>query len=105
MVDFDRIFSPYEQQELSTIINNYYLKTTRQIVVVTVNNIEPYTDIQKYASDLGNYWGVGDAKKNNGLLIVLCNSCKKIGIASGTETQLILTNQICTEVVNHTIIP
>lgn len=103
--DYVNIFNAAQKEELSDIINDYYKKTTRQIVVVTVDNITPYTDILVYATDLGNYWGVGDATKNNGVTIVLCNSCRQVGIATGTGTQLILTDQICKEIIDETMIP
>lgn len=103
--DYDGIFSPLQRKELSDIIYNYNIETTRQIVIVTIDSISPYSDIRKYATDLSNYWGVGDAEKNNGLTIVMCNSCSKIGIATGTGTELILTDEICKEVIEKTIVP
>ena len=103
--DYDSIFSPSQRKELSDIIYNYNIETTRQIVVVTIDSISPYSDIRKYATDLGNYWGVGNAEKNNGLTIVMCNPCRQIGIATGTGTELILTDEICKNVINQTIIP
>lgn len=103
--DYDSIFSPSQIKELSDIIYDYNIETTRQIVVVTIDSIEPYTDIQKMATDLGKYWRVGTAEKNNGLIILLCKPCKKIGIATGTGTELILTDEICKNVIDQTIIP
>lgn len=103
--DYDSIFNITQIKELSDIIYDYNIKTTRQIVIVTVDNISPYSDIVKYATDLSNYWGVGDAEKNNGLTIILCNPCRKIGIATGTGTEQVLTNKICEEVIQKTILP
>ena len=103
--DYDSIFSPSQRKELSDIIYDYNIETTRQIVVVTIDSISPYSEIQKYATDLGNYWGVGDAEKNNGLTIVMCNPCRQIGIATGLGTELILTDEICKDVIDQTIIP
>ncbi len=103
--DYDSIFSPSQRKELSDIIYDYNIETTRQIVVVTIDSISPYSEIQKYATDLGNYWGVGDAEKNNGLTIVMCNPCRQIGIATGLGTELILTDKICKDVIDQTIIP
>jgi uncharacterized protein len=103
--DYDSIFSPLQRKELSDIIYNYNIETTRQIVVVTVDNINPYSDIQKMATDLGKYWGVGTAEKDNGLIILLCKPCQRIGIATGFGTELVLTDQVCTEVIDKTIIP
>ncbi|MCA0154266.1 TPM domain-containing protein [Winogradskyella vincentii] len=103
--DYDSIFSPSQRNELSDIIHDYNMETTRQIVVVTIDSISPYSDIKKYATDLSNYWGVGDAKINNGLTIVVCNPCRQIGIATGTGTEQILTDDICKKVIDQTIIP
>ncbi len=103
--DYDGIFSSNQRKELSELLYDYHVKTTRQIAVVTIDSISPYSDIQKFATDLGNYWGIGAAEKDNGLIIVLCKSCGLIGIATGSGTERILTDQICNEVINHTIIP
>lgn len=103
--DYDTVFNASEKQELFNILYDYDKKTTRQIVVVTVNEISPYTDIQKYATDLGNYWGVGTKEKNNGLTIVFCQSIREIGIATGLGTQKILTNDICKNVIDSIMIP
>ncbi|TYA69807.1 TPM domain-containing protein [Seonamhaeicola marinus] len=103
--DYDSIFSPSQRKELSDMLYDYNIETTRQIVVVTIDNISPYLNIQKYATDLSNYWGVGHAEKNNGLTIVMCKPCRQMGIVTGTGTELILTDEICKNVIEQTMIP
>lgn len=103
--DYNHLFNLKQVKELSAILYNYNLKTTREIVVATVDNITPYSDIVKYATDLGNYWGVGDSEKNNGIVIVVCNPCRQIGIAVGSGTQTVLTSEICKEVIEKIMLP
>ncbi len=103
--DFGQVFTESQRTELSQILYDYDIETTRQIVIITIDSIKPYKDIQKYATDLGNIWGVGTAEKNNGLTIVMCNPCRQIGIATGTGTELILTDEICKNVIENIIIP
>ncbi len=103
--DYGQIFTESQRNELSKILYDYDIETTRQIVVVTVDSIKPYKDIQKFATDLGQNWGVGTVKKNNGLTIVVCKPCRQIGIATGTGTELILTDEICKKVIGEKIIP
>ncbi|WP_396637393.1 TPM domain-containing protein [Maribacter sp. R77961] len=103
--DYGQIFTESQRTELSKILYDYEIETTRQIVVVTVDSIKPYNEIQKYATDLGQKWGVGNAEKDNGLVIVLCNPIREIGIATGTGTELILTDEICKIVIDSTIVP
>jgi len=103
--DYGQIFTESQRTELSKILYDYDYETTRQIVVVTIDSIKPYKEIQKYATDLGQTWGVGTAEKNNGLTIVVCNPCRQIAIATGTGTKLILTDEICKKVIAEKIIP
>lgn len=103
--DYGQIFTELQRTELSKILYDYDIETTRQIVVVTVGSIKPYNNIQKFATDLGQTWGVGTAEKNNGLTIVVCKPCRQIGIATGTGTELILTDEICKKIIEEKIIP
>ncbi|MFC4634576.1 TPM domain-containing protein [Dokdonia ponticola] len=103
--DYAQILTESQRKELTKTLYDYNIETTRQIVVVTVDRIKPYQNIQQYAVDLGNEWAVGDAEKNNGLTIVVCSQCQQIGIATGLGTELILTDSICKEVIDKTMIP
>ncbi|WMI67816.1 YgcG family protein [Mangrovimonas sp. YM274] len=103
--DYDDVFTLEQRQELSQLLYNYNLKTTRQIAIVTVETISPYQDIQRFATDLGKYWGVGTKKDDNGMIFVICNPCRQLGIATGTGTEKVLTNDICKRVIDTTIIP
>jgi uncharacterized protein len=103
--DYGKVFTELQRTELSKLLYDYDIVTTRQIVVITIDSIKPYQNIQKYAVDLGNEWGIGNAEKNNGLTIVVCNPCRQIGIATGTATEMILTDKICKNVIEQIIIP
>ena len=103
--DYSDVLSRDEELELWGILYKYDVKTTRQIVVVTIDNISGYDDIQKYASDLGNEWGVGTAEKDNGLVIVLSIPLRQLGIATGAGVDHILTDEICKRVIDNIFIP
>jgi len=103
--DYGQIFTESQRNELSKVLYDYNIETTRQIVVVTIDSIKPYQKIQRYATDLSNEWGIGTAEKNNGLTIVVCKQCRQIGIATGFGTELILTDEICKNVIDNIIIP
>ena len=61
--DYDSIFSPAQRQELAQLLYNYDKNTTRQIVIVTIDDIAPYSDIHKFTTDLSNYWGGWTSRK------------------------------------------
>jgi uncharacterized protein len=66
-----------------------YNKTTAQAVVVTVNSLEG-ASIDDYALKLARDWKIGTAEKNNGLLILLSTTERKIKceVGSGLEGRL-----------------
>lgn len=70
-------------------INNVYTKgvalndaTTAQAVIVTVESLDGEQPAD-YALEIGRQWGVGDADKNNGVVILLSVTDREIYIAVG----------------------
>ncbi|MEN1784629.1 MAG: TPM domain-containing protein [Bacteroidota bacterium] len=103
--DYDSIFKPAEKEALTRLLINYEDNTSRQIVIVTVHHLYDYQDIQRLATDLGNYWGVGQTEEDNGLLLLLCKPERQIAIATGLGTEQVLTDSICKRVIDHHMIP
>ncbi|AGC78032.1 uncharacterized protein LX97_03121 [Nonlabens dokdonensis] len=103
--DYSNVLTDDQVSFLSDLLENYKKDSSRHVVLVTIDSMEPYQDIVNYGTDLGNFWGVGTKEKNNGILIVFCKPCSQVGIATGKGTELVLTNQICQEVVNKDMLP
>lgn len=82
--DFEEVFSAEEEAELSSIIKQHEQQTSNELVIVTVSDIAPYTDMKSYAIDLGNEWEVGQKDKNNGIAIVLSRKLKEVYITTGS---------------------
>jgi len=75
---------------LSSDVENYMQKRSvalnnvdgTQIVVVTVNNLEG-SSIEDYALELFRSFGIGDSKKNNGILILVSKEDRLLRIEVG----------------------
>lgn len=72
-----------------TDINTVYTKgvalqeqTSAQAVIVTVDDLDG-EPIEDYALNIGRDWGVGDAEKNNGVVILFSENDREIYIAVG----------------------
>ncbi|QTE21539.1 TPM domain-containing protein [Polaribacter cellanae] len=103
--DYEAVFNVDEITILTKIIRDFERKTTNQIAIVSISSIGTYTDFDKYAIDLSNYWKVGQKNKDNGLTIVFSKKLRKIRISTGNGTEKILTDQICKAIINQIIIP
>jgi uncharacterized protein len=83
-------------------IDEFYNLTKTPILI---DNGYIYNDIVKFATDIGNTWGVGEYEKDNGIVVLICKPCRNIGIAVGTGIEDVLTDEICKEIIQKTMIP
>ncbi|MCD2260178.1 TPM domain-containing protein [Psychroserpens luteolus] len=105
VLDLSQVFNTFQIDELSKKIIDYEQQTTNEIVVLTVDSISPFDDIHTYSSAIGDYWGVGKKDKDNGLVIVLRKNQKHIWLSTGDGTSKILTDSICQDIIDNTMIP
>ena len=75
-------------------------QTTDQLVIVTVASLQGQ-DIAHYSMNLANRWGVGQAGKNNGVLLVVAPNERKVRIAVGYGLEGLLTDQRTAAIVQE----
>ena len=104
-LDISNIFSKSQILSLSQKIIHFEEKTSHEIVLLTVDSISPFDNIEVYSSAIGDYWGVGKKDKDNGLVIVLRKNQKHIWLSTGTGTSKFLTDSVCQAIIDNTMIP
>ena len=82
--------------------------TSNQIVVVTLNDLGGM-DRAMMAYEIGQQWGVGSAKNNNGVVILVKpkteDSRGEAFIATGYGLEGALPDALCSQIVNREMIP
>lgn len=73
-------------------------KSGAQIVVVTVDFTDGM-DIEDYAYELFNTWGLGDKNKNNGVLILVVAQQNDYWVMQGSGIENIITTSFLSDVV------
>lgn len=79
-------------------------KTGAQIVVVTIKSLEN-TSIEEYATTLFRNFGIGDAQKNNGVLLLCSTGDRKFRIEVGYGLEGTLTDGKTGRIQDTYIIP
>jgi uncharacterized protein len=79
-------------------------RTKAQIVVATVPTLGG-RDIAGYARDLGNRWGIGDDRRDDGIVILLAPNEQLVRIAVGEGLDKILTDEVCQQIINEVMLP
>jgi uncharacterized protein len=78
------------RSELEAKLKNLEDKSGIQVVVATVKSLEG-SDIETYANQLFRNWRLGEAKKNNGVLLLIAPNEHKVRIEVGYGLEGTLT--------------
>ncbi|ABC63882.1 TPM domain-containing protein [Erythrobacter litoralis] len=79
-------------------------QTQRQLVVATISDLEGY-DIADYGYQLGRAWGIGDAERNDGALLIVAPNDRKVRIEVGYGLEGYLTDAISSLIIQNQILP
>ena len=75
-----------------------------QMVVVTTPTLNGQS-VKKYSLDLANDWGLGDAKRADGLLLLLAPKERTVRIEVGTGLEGSFNDRFAKKIIDETLIP
>jgi uncharacterized protein len=102
--DYANLLSASQKSTLESKLISYSDSTSTQIVVATVETIKG-EDIGVLTPKWAHKWGVGQAKEDNGVFILLANQEHKIWISPGYGVEDKLTAGTTGTIVRNIIIP
>ena len=106
--DFANVFSQREANYLNQKLVGFNDTTSTQIAIVTVNSLCGY-DKAQFAYEIGEKWGVGNAKFDNGIVLLFKpktnNSKGQVFIATGYGLEGVLPDAIGRRIVENEMIP
>jgi uncharacterized protein len=104
VVDGANMLSPTVETNLTGRLAALESQTGRQLVVVTVPDLEGYP-IEDYGYQLGRQWGIGEAKANDGVLFIVAPNERKVRIEVGYGLEPILTDALSSVILQTAVIP
>ncbi len=102
--DYINLLSPSEKSNLEEKLVKYSDTTSTQIVVAIISSTEGEY-INYLATNWAENWGIGQAKEDNGVFILLARNDRKINISTGFGVEHLLTDKMCSQIINREIIP
>ena len=99
------ILSNTTEAKLNKIINELEKSKGVEIAVVTVDNTASATNPKAYATELFNYWGIGKAEQNNGVLFLISVGDRRVEIETGLGIEPILSNAEVKQIIDRQITP
>src|ERR1700761_7630073 len=104
VVDDANILSDTTKADLDQKLAALEQSTSRQLVVVTISSLQGY-EISDYGYQLGRSWGIGQAKLNNGILLIVAPSEHKVRIEVGYGLEPIVTDALSSVIIQTQILP
>jgi len=102
--DYTQTLSADQIQQLERKLVAFDDSTSTQIAVVLINSLEGY-DVADYAVRLAETWGIGGAKNNNGVLLLVSLGDRKVTIQTGYGIEGVLPDAITKRIITREITP
>jgi uncharacterized protein len=92
------------QQQLQQQLERHEQETSNQVVVVTLPSLQGYA-IDDYGYQLGRHWGIGQADRDNGVLLIVAPSERQVRIEVGYGLEGVLTDARSHAIIQDVILP
>ncbi|MDR1739835.1 MAG: TPM domain-containing protein [Bacteroidales bacterium] len=105
--DFANVFTSEQRAEMERVLVAFNDSTSNQITVVTVNDLGGY-DVAQFAYEIGESWGVGNKKYNNGIVVLLKprnETSGEVNISVGYGLEGAIPDAICKRIIDNEMIP
>jgi uncharacterized protein len=104
VVDQANLLSPQAERELTALLAQHEEATSNQVVVVTLSSLGGY-EIADYGYQLGRHWGIGQQGRDNGALLIVAPSERKVRIEVGYGLEGSLTDARSKQIIETEITP
>jgi len=102
--DYIDLLSAEQKTSLEQKLIRYSDSTSTQIVTAIIASTQG-ENINFLGANWGHAWGIGQAKEDNGILILLARDDRKIAINTGYGIEPLLTDALSKRIIETVIIP
>ena len=104
VVDQANVLSPSIEAGLDAKLAALEAKTSRQLVVITIPSLQGL-EIEDYGYQLGRAWGIGEKKKDTGVLLIVAPSERRVRIEVGYGLEGVLTDAVSNVILQEKVLP
>jgi uncharacterized protein len=102
--DYAGVLSPDQLRQLEAKLVAYDDSTSTQIAVVTISSLGDWP-VEEAALKIFRGWGIGNAKTNNGVLLLASMEDRKVRIEVGYGLEGAIPDIIANQIIRNDIVP
>lgn len=104
IVDEANLLTPAQEIGLEGKLEALEKASSRQLVIATVPDLQGYP-IEDYGYRLGRAWRIGQSEANNGVILLVAPTERKVRIEVGYGLEPIVTDAISSQIIQQAILP
>jgi uncharacterized protein len=105
VTDMADILSDRTENQMNQLISQLESHNGTEIAVVTVPKTKPSPSPKEFATELFNYWGIGKADRDNGVLFLISVGDRRAEIETGYGIESVLPDAKVGNIIDTQIIP
>ena len=104
VVDAAGILDKQNAAALDQQLRDFEARTAHQFVVVSLPDLQGY-DIADYGYQLGRHWKIGDAKRDDGILLIIAPQERKLRIEVGYGLEGAMPDVMAHHIIQRIMLP
>lgn len=104
IVDEANLLSPADREEILAMLRQLEAKSSDQVVVFTTKSLQGY-EIEEYGYRLGRFWKIGQGSINNGIILIVAPTERKVRIEVGRGLEGQMTDLLSGTIIRNAILP
>jgi uncharacterized protein len=104
IVDEAGLLTAQDEAELNATLQSLEGTSSDQLAVVTLKSLQGFS-IEDFGYKLGRHWGIGQAGKDNGVLLIVAPNERKVRIEVGKRLEPIMTDAMSRIIIENAILP
>ncbi len=104
IVDSANLLTPQDEAELTATLASLEGTSSDQLAIVTLPSLQGFT-IEDFGYRLGRHWGIGQAGKDNGVLLIVAPNERKVRIEVGKRLEPVMTDAMSRIIIENAILP
>ncbi|VVB53971.1 TPM domain protein [uncultured archaeon] len=103
--DYAQVMTPQQRNDLEQYLTSIKDNNGTQIAIVTIKELPPTETIETAAVKLFEKWGIGEKKKDNGILILASITDRQVRIEVGYGLEPVVTDARAGDIIRQVIAP
>jgi uncharacterized protein len=100
VLDLAEIIDPATEADLTARLDAFEQANQRQFVIVTLPTLQGY-DIADYGYQLGRHWALGDAERNDGIILIVAPNERLMRIEVGYGLEAIIPDGLAFDYIEE----